>query len=211
MTMRKLLVSGIFVIAIFALVSAASAALPATVEATIIHPGAVSYWDVNIISGGNSELPNGLYVGWCADSQLGLDQGTHLFEVYSSLASNPTSISSANWHKINYILNHKGSADMYTIQAAIWYYDGGIVPWGLVDSVALAQLIADADANGGSYTPGPGDVYAVILWNGKAYQSILIEVPIPDIPVPEFPSVALPVSMILGIVFTVHIIRSRKN
>ncbi|HNX18478.1 MAG TPA: hypothetical protein PKM50_09170 [Methanoregula sp.] len=213
--MRKLLLSSIFVVAILALVATASAALPPTVTATISNPGATSYWDVTITSGGNGDLPNGYYPGWCADSQQAINSGSHTFDVYSSLGANPTSINSANWHKINYILNHKGDANKYTVQAAIWYFDGGIIPWGTPegtkDSGKLGALIADAEANGGSYSPGPGDVYAVILWNGESTQAIIIEVPIPDIPVPEFPSIALPVSMLLGVVFIVHVARSRKN
>ncbi len=203
--------------ALMALTAVASAALPVSVTASIHYPGIVSYWDVDVTSGGNADLPNmNDYLGWCSDSQHSISQGTHTFQVYSSLGVVPAFIPPANWNKINYLINHKNGADWKTLQAAIWHYDGTPNPpfhWSINgwNPVKYAQLIADADANGGSYVPGPGDKYAAILYKSSCAQTIFIELPIPEIPVPEFPSLALPTGMILGMVYLVIVYRKREN
>jgi hypothetical protein len=222
--MRKTTLSAVLFIALIALVAVASAALPSTVDGTLGHPGYVdSYWTVNIISGGNSDLPNSppLYLGWCADSQVGIGTGLHTFNVYSSLdPANPSPISDANWRKINYVINHKGTLNKYEVQTIVWKYDGGEPAAGWWDTtptsidwtkVSTAMSAADAYvAANPTYAPGPGDVYAVILWSGRDSQDIFIEVPIPYSS-PEFPSLALPVGMMLGLVSAIYVVKSREE
>jgi hypothetical protein len=222
--MRKTTLSAMLFLALIALVAVASAALPSTVDATLGHPGYVdSYWTVNIISGGNSDLPNSppLYLGWCADSQEGIGTGLHTFDVFSSLdPTNPSPISDANWRKINYVINHKGTLNKYEVQTIVWMYDGGEPAEGWwdttptsIDLTKVSTAMGDADtyvAANPTYAPGPGDVYAVILWSGRESQAIFIEVPIPYSS-PEFPSLALPVGMMLGLVSTVYLVKNRKE
>lgn len=213
--MRKSTLNAIFFIALIGLVAVASAALPAQVTANIAHPGTLpAYWTVDITSGGNVDLPNSppLYPGWCSDSIHSITTGTHTFDVYSSLEPNPAPISPLNWQKINYVMNHKGAATKYDIQAVIWYYDGGPYPWGSPNPSTVSALITAADtylAAHPGYAPGPGDVYGVVLWSGERAQSIVIEVPIPYSS-PEFPSLALPVGMVIGVVFALYIAK-REN
>lgn len=208
--MRKLKFGILLVFAVLALVTVASAALPAQVTATLNHPGPVSYWDVDVTVGGGDIPAANDYVGWCADSQGSLTTGSKVFKVYSSLKPLPADLPSADWNKINYVINNKGGADEYTVQAVIWYYDGGPYPWGVVDPVKYAALIAAADANP-TFVPVYGENYAVILWSAKTAQPVFIEVPIPDIPAPEFPTLALPVAMMIGIVGVVYHLKTRKE
>jgi hypothetical protein len=217
--MRKMKYGILILFAVLALVSVASAALPSQVTATLWHPGPVSYWDVDITSGGNADLPNANdYIGWCSDSKAGQGSGSEVFNVYSSLETLPAAIPYSNWNKLNYVLNHKGVANGATIQAVIWYYGiNGEIEWGddepigVVDPVVRQQLIDDADDFGGAYVPGPGDVYAVILWVPETAQPVFIAMPIPRIPVPEFPSLALPIAMMIGVVGAVQYVRARKE
>jgi hypothetical protein len=216
--MRKSTLNILFAaLALMLLVSAASAALPATVKAKIYFPSPSgnSYFDVVITQGGG-DIKTQTYYGWCADSKssIGAFGVERTFSVYSSLE--PTTIEptidSADWKKINYILNQQAVTDKYLIQAAIWYYDGGAHAWdGYPDATALANFISDIEANGADYVPDePGEIYAVVL-HIDGVQDVLIPVPIPDIPVPEFPTLALPVAMVLGVVFTLHVAKGRKD
>jgi hypothetical protein len=225
--MRKMKFGILLVFAVLALVSVASAALPSQVTATLNFPGPVSYFDVDVTSGGSGDLPNANdYIGWCASSQNGINLGSQTFQVWSSLETLPSGIPTADWKKINYVINNKAGADKYTIQAVVWYYDGGPIPWGTVDGTPttgkMGELIAAADAAilaNPTYTPGPGENYAVILWNQGTpgtqepvtYQPVFIEIPIPGIPTPEFPTLALPVAMLIGVVGAVQFIRARKE
>ncbi|MCK9592457.1 MAG: thioester domain-containing protein [Methanoregula sp.] len=227
---RKIRFSILMVIALFAMVSVASAALPPNVVGTISNPGPSSYWNIVLTSGGNPELPSDptTYIGWCADSNTGISPGSGKnFEVFSSLGLNPvTSIPSANWNKINWIINNKHLvSDWEAIQAAIWHYDGqsGIafpghstMPNTEYDHAEYNALIAAADTHG-DYIPTCGENYAVIIWSGSNAQALFIENkllcdnPPPPVPAPEFPSVALPVGMIIGIVGLVYAIKEREN
>jgi hypothetical protein len=210
--MRKMKFGILLVFAVLALVSVASAALPASVTATITHPGPASYFDVDVTSGGNFDLPNANdYLGWCGSSELvGIGPG-NVFTPYDSRGTLPSGINTVQWNQVNYVINHKGTANAATIQALIWYYDGGIIPWGTVEVAKFNALKADADANP-AYVPSvPGEKYAVILWKTTGVQPVFIEVPIPSIPTPEFPTLALPVAMLIGVVGAVQYVRARKE
>lgn len=175
-----------------------AADLPPSVVATVSpqygETGALSYWSV-VMTDGGGDLPTGTtWNGWCVDSQTTLSSGTHTFDVYSSMSLPPGAppyLWTVTWPKVNYLLNHKGSAGIPPVQAAIWHYDGGIPGFthtydAWFSLPAYTSLCSDADGNGGGYIPGPREVYGVILYTpGK--QCLIIEVPVPHIPVPEFP------------------------
>ena len=96
------------------------------------------------------------------------------------------------WSKINYIINHKSlwaalPANVSEIQCAIWrltgfepneesmFLDGSIgygFPSGTVANVLA--ILADADANGGSFVPGPGQLIAVVMAFPAALQTGMI-------------------------------------
>jgi hypothetical protein len=209
--MRKMKFGILLVFAVLALVSVASAGLPSQVTANIVTSGSQSYWDVDVTIGGGDISANN-YIGWCSYAYTYLANGTDVpFNVYSSLGLLPANLPSANWNKINYVINHKGTADKFTIQRAIWHYAiNGPIAWGTYDEAKYNALIAAADANP-TYVPDVGEKYAVILWKSTSSQPVFIEVPIPTIPSPEFPTLALPVAMMIGLVGAVQYVRARKE
>lgn len=211
--MGKSHLCAVIVLGLLLLVSVASAELPQTVDAVVAGSGTESYVDVTILSGGNSELTLGLHPGWYDAPVEMLRSEPHTFAVYSSLDSNPMSISAKNWKKINYILNNKNGANAATIQAAISFYDGkeSTRPDASIDQDKLAALKAAADENADAFILNPSDLYAVILWDANSAQAIIVEVPVQSVPVPEFPTLALPVAMMLGVVFTVHVVKGRER
>ena len=213
--MKKMKIGIMLVLAVIALVSVASAALPSSVTASISHPGSSSYFDVDITSGGNTYLPTmNDYLGWCADShKIGLGPGT-TFTPYDMRYENPP-IHTADWNRINWILNHKNGAMPGSVQQAIWYFDNGRIgsSWAPFDETEVQALIEDANDNGGGYVPvSEGLKYAVILYNREVLQPVFIEATIPKPPeMPEFPTLALPVAMLVGLVGVVYTIRSREE
>jgi hypothetical protein len=224
----------LIVLTLLAIVSVASAALPTSVQATASYPyTGTSYWKVVISSTnpvGNTELPVHMYVGWCSDVGHVWQPDGNTFTPYSTLTPVPSVIPTANWSAINYIINHKGSYDWKVIQAVIWHYDGwghypgqtGKYPthWSIepYSRTSYDNLLAQVEANAGStYVPGAGKIYGVILWQKENNQAIFVEANIDDIvripppPVPEFPSVALPAAMMVGMVGAVYFIKGRDN
>ena len=214
--MRKMKFGFLLAFAVLILVATVSAALPTSLVATTSTPyGTTSYWDVNVNSitpASGSDISIKEYAGWCADSKTGLGSGSHTFEVYSSLApaSIPTQVV-MSWSAVNWILNNKGNADMYTVQAALWHFDGGSHTWGTVNQADYDALVAGGDAAiASNFVPGDGQVYAVILYQ-RGTQPIVIEVPVPTIPSPEFPTLAAPIGMLIGIVGAAQYIKTRKE
>jgi hypothetical protein len=211
----------LIVLAVLVLVSIASAQLPSQVTAKIASPGPASYWDVSVTGmvGPQNEMSAIHYAGKCASSTHYINNyQTYTFDVYSSLGSLPSGLPTANWQKINWVINNKQGANPATIQAVVWHYDSGIIAWnpgaplGPVNTALRDKIIHDTDTfMPSSYAPGPGENYAVILWNTARGQPIFIELPIPDIPVPEFPTLGLPVAMLVGVVGAVHYVRTRKD
>ena len=144
-----------------------------------------------------------------------------------ALESVPAKIQYANWSAINYIINHKPSGVSYkVIQAVIWHYDGApdgypnpappgapLEPYSHSDYDALLSIV-EANA-GNTYVPGNTGVYAVILWQKENNQVIFVEGQmnerVPPPPVPEFPSVALPAGMVIGVVGLVYFVKGREN
>ena len=222
--MRKMKFGILIVFAVLVLVSVASAALPSQVTATIAKPGSASYFGVDVTTGGG-EISVAYHDGWCENSQTFSDSFigiSTVFDVYSSLGGIPATMPYADWNKINYVINdniqNSHGANAATLQSVFWYFDGGEIGWnpggalGTVDPTIRQALIDDADTYGGAYIPSVlGEYYAVVLWSDINVQPLFIVLPIPDIPVPEFPSLALPVAMLIGVVGAVQYFRARKE
>ena len=218
-------------VALLAIVSVASAALPTNVDVKASFPGSSSYWGItlsNIVPPTNTEVPAGPYVGWCSDVNHVWTPTGNTFTPIDSLGTVPVTIPYANWKAINYIINHDTGYDWKVIQAVIWHYDGwGLYPgqdptkppshWSIAgyDPIAYNALLADTEAHYNSYTPGPGKVYAVILWRETNLQIVFVEAQmnnrVPPPPVPEFPTVVLPAAMLVGMVGAVYFIKGRDN
>ena len=227
--------SGILlVIAILALVSVASAALPDPVTVNHVFSHTLpSYWDIEVTEGASPEVPvsGPHYFGWCSDYIGRLSaSGTHTFTAYSTIDTLGSSVGSgilpgptANWSAINYIINHKGSYSWRIIQAVMWHYDGKVNPpfdggsigaWTSADQALYDAFVAEIQANAGTnYAPPSTGRYAVFLWDTAGVQGIFVEDPMNNRPppVPEFPTVALPIAMMVGMVGVVQFLKRREN
>jgi hypothetical protein len=67
-----------------------------------------------------------------------------------------------NWNQVNYVLNHKAGT-FNDIQNAIWYFTNNITPPVADQNADYLSMVQGAIANPG-YTPGAGDVTAVICY-----------------------------------------------
>ena len=221
--MRKTSFGVILVVSLLALVSVVSAGLPTTATGSVIS-GSTSYWEVTFSSTNplHSDMQyNRGYQGWSLSSASAISPDANAFQIYSSIGTIPAMIPAVDWNKVNYIINNKGTADKYTIQAAVWHYGGIAIPsdFPAFDQQEYDKLIAAADTNGETFVPTTGQKYAVILYapvTGSSalkgtYQLIMVELPFPSIPAPEFPSLALPVGMMLGIAGSVYYIKGRNE
>jgi len=136
--------------------------LPTTAVTLNVVPGTTTYF-LSTLSGVGAgyDVHNGIYPGWCIDAYTSMTGSDHSVKLYSSLSGSlPAAVSSMNWNKINYILNHKqGNLPRgQDVQDAIWYFTNGINP---SSSVAQAMITA-ANANSG-FVPQSGQIMAVIL------------------------------------------------
>lgn len=229
--MKKMKLGILVFVAVLALVAVASA-IPATitVENRAI-PGPNSYVVMDTTNG-DFDLPIGTYDGWCAGKGIaGLTGYTYLTaDSRNDLSGLPLWISSTQWNKVNWILNNP-AADWRINQAAIWKVDGGSseqypsAKWVRPDTVevggyshtAFDTYMLSVNAHG-TYVPTEvGDKYGVILYKLKADQRspdgqpLLIPATIPEIPSPEFPTIALPVGMIISMVGIVYTLRTKKE
>ena len=225
--MRKIRITIFMVLAVLMLTSVASA-LPPWIYGHVTLPGFAgpSSFDIDVTQNGDTDLPNAdNYVGWCSDANHDIKTpATLYFTVYSSLNPVPTPpVPPANWNKINYVLNNDHGANQYVIQAVIWHYDGDVdpaIPPGFEELYAV--IVNDADKNGAAFDPECGQKYAVILFHeAGTFESveqpqptqatiIVLKKTCDGTSVPEFPSLAVPAGMMIGMVGLVYFVRGRK-
>jgi hypothetical protein len=138
--------------------------------------GLVSYWtDVLSSVPSGYAVTNGPYPAWCLQKGIWVSED-HLYQatLYSSTGPNlPPDVAGYPWGKINWILNHKGTAIVRDIQYAIWYFTGSI---GMPIYPGAVALIQDAEANGAGYVPGTGEIIAVVVYIAPNVQASIIEV-----------------------------------
>lgn len=201
--MRRLVLAGIVLLSLLILAVPVAAG---TVQGDIDY-GSTSYIKVDITSG-NPQLPTANnYPGWCVEKDVYIYIGpTYTFNLYSSL-DEPVLGILVDWHRINWILNNKGSFTPAQIQDAIWYFDGG----GVAKN-ALAQAALDDPASV-NFVPQCGQVYALILEaSGGDYQIIFVEDDTPSCTqAPEFPTLAVPMGTLVAVGYAVMTVRSRKT
>ena len=172
-----------------------AAALPDQVYFRI-YSGADSYFNA-LVSGGT--ILDGLHDSWCIDTDNNIGYVTYLAWVYSSYEPLPPGLIEypENLDLVNYIINQGyigqpaacgGTFTMRDIQVAIWTLmddevgSPGAGPWA---QCRVDEILADAYANGEGFTPGCGDLIAVVLEPVNGAQVIIIEVEIPCEPVYE--------------------------
>jgi hypothetical protein len=145
--------------------------------------GTNSTMDVTLSGvGAGFDVTDGVYAGWCIqDHVLG---GANQVTLYSSDDPNmPADALVLPWNKINYVLNHK-QGDKFDVQTAIWLLLGEQNPDFGPKPLADA-MVADANANGGSFVPGPGQIIAVLLYSDGmgtdplTVQEVIIQVTLP--------------------------------
>jgi hypothetical protein len=131
------------------------------------------------------DVSGGTYPGWCAEDnhQANSPPNEAVFLLDSTdPASFPagSGYDSVPWDKVNYLLNHRGLATAEGVQVAIWLLTGtydGTFPGAYAEGFAL---YTNADANGGDFLPGTGDIVVVILYGDgfgpSGYQDTMIEV-----------------------------------
>jgi hypothetical protein len=131
--------------------------------------GVMSTQDTTITSA--SGVPDGIYPGWCIQDHVPNDLHNKPGTLYSSIGGGlPSDVAGLPWNEINYVLNHKirgaGRSDLQffqDVQTAIWLLLGEQNP-DFGKSAWALQMVADANANP-SFTPGPDDTVAVIVYS----------------------------------------------
>jgi len=189
--MRKItiLTISIVVISLFLVGSVAADCelnLPPSPVTMVVQDGTISYFDTtlsNVPSG--YDVANGVYLGWCIDTHVTIERGTGFSVMLYSSCDPPAGLDPDivpyEWDKVNYILNNKPStATKDDIQQAIWNYVDLYGPYTATLPGALA-IIADAEAEGGGFVPGSGEVVAVICYpdDPEVAQVTIIELTIP--------------------------------
>jgi len=131
-------------------------------------PAAPTYIEIILAGvGAGFDVSDGVgYAGWCTDDTVGAVPGQQYCDIPTILRNSteplPAYLAVTPWDKINYILNHKGTATPAEIQDAIWQFTNGTA----CPSVGCNALVDAANLNGGGFIPGPGQIVAILLDNG---------------------------------------------
>ncbi|MDG6257815.1 MAG: hypothetical protein QCH35_09515 [Methanomicrobiaceae archaeon] len=231
--MRKGLYISFIALAVLALTGTASAYDPLglnlpddPVTLRITSLGGDAYINVqlsNIDAG--YDIENGEYPGWCADADdfiyYPVDYNScTLFSSYDDAVPNYVAVD--DWDRINYIVNQfrdgeYPDATYQEVQAAIWYFtprdhevsqyvaDAG---WTINEGI-YQDIVDDADTNGDGFFPGYNDVVGIVCDNGQCVQVVFVELIFT--PVPEFPVLAVPVGLLVGMVGVVAMVKGRES
>ena len=145
-------------------------------------------------------IPAGAYNGWCIDVINNINDSPTVYtaKLYSSCDTNINNelpagypatcyVSQANWHAVNYILNHKGTNYFWDIQNALWYFIGGPSPGVLptpqyppTNPTAVSNIISATLLNAPTWQSQCGNVVGVVVaiqTSGALDQLTMIEVP----------------------------------
>ena len=164
-----------------------------------------TYFDVII---GDEEQTKTTYAGWCADPNTDSIRDV----LYEATLTNISGVSE-EWNKVNWILNNKGNAKYQDIQKAIWdileaKVSEHTIIAGEWDNATVKQLFADADPE---FVPECGMIWGILVepngdWIG---QPAIIEIPMPACPspVPEFPSMMIPVFLVGSLTLAASVLK----
>ena len=230
--MRKMKFGFLILIAVLALVSVASAFPASITTSSVTAPNAPASYFKAVTTTGDVDVPAGTYDSMCVGYTIAGVTSSGTWKAWDSRKANintvlPTYVNTVDWNKMNWLANNP-NADWKITQAAIWKLDGasGVDfptdnhwvkasgPTGY-DNAAFTAYMGLVDAQG-SFEPAVGEKYVVILTRSDAdgkplSQPILIRATVPPTTVPEFPALALPVAMMIGMVGAVEYIRTKKE
>jgi hypothetical protein len=161
------------------------------------------YWmefSIDVAAGDEaaSYIKDGNYRGYCVQEDYQITQTCYSTELISTYDTTNPNLPGYEWDKINYILNNKDANDnFWDINLAIWVYT--LDRTAVVDPTCsdtetenitqnAMDLYTDAEANGGGFVPGEGEICAIYCYTGENVQDVLIEVVVPpDNDIPELP------------------------
>jgi hypothetical protein len=123
------------------------------------------------IADGSSLLNNISYTGLCADLEgyiLDFPSYNATYQVQFLSSTDNSTFAGRPWDKINYILNNTSQYNWLDVQTAIWqliYPDTSPPsPYDCnVNQTNVLNIVNDANANGGGFIPGNGDLFAIII------------------------------------------------
>jgi len=149
--------------------------LPATLTVNFAQPWTTAYFETTISGDG---FLNGTYDGWCIDLENSGVVGQN-FDAKVICTYDPEAAGYVNFPQnldlVNWILNQDfrgktapdGTYNWRDVQMAIWrlledptFDDWGASPW---TEANVSSIIASAQASGEGFTPGSGDLCAIIL------------------------------------------------
>ena len=105
------------------------------------------YWTTTVITGGGDLIP-GVYVGWCIEKNVSINQGTH-----TGVPTDPVGVDDV-FNKIAWVINYRTGYTATQTQNVIWYLQGAISYASL--SAEEKILANSAVANGTGFIPGIG-------------------------------------------------------
>jgi len=134
------------------------------------------------------DLDDGVYYGWCVDTDVFMTPGgTYTAVVYDPLHDTlPDMFKDTNWGAVNFVLNNwqdyvcgpNNPMTWSNAQIAIWkivcndFSTNGLGPYDKACGEALAN---NAVMYHSDFVPAEGEITAILLYGGEAYQSNIFE------------------------------------
>ena len=132
-----------------------------------MYTGSESYFNIEFKNiGSGYDIYDGIWVGWCADSETTIETN-EWYQGYVYCSYSPPNQYDIDWPKINWIINNKGTYSTDYIQDTIWHFTNGLTPNGLAMS-------AYAHPN---FCPQTGQKYVAIV-DVLGKQLTFIEIPV---------------------------------
>lgn len=106
-------------------------------------------------SPGGSGTAGTVYNGWCIEEFTTISSGKDYSVQLYSYNNPPSNYTTAQWDKVNWILNNSSGYDQNQIQQAIWNYTG--------NNSYNNDLIQAAELYGAGFVPEAGQLMAVVV------------------------------------------------
>ncbi|WP_062397255.1 hypothetical protein [Methanogenium cariaci] len=150
-----------------------------------------------------------VYPGWCVDTVT-----TSIKDEWYEACLSSTIGVSEEWNMVNWILNNRGGDIPFgETQAAIWMILGQEIPseYADWDNIVSATLAAEASEHWDYIPPGCDDVGAVLV-EACMYEGQVLIIELPPLepcppPVPEFPTMMIPVFLVGSVLVAASVLR----